>query len=229
MLYRVNCLFDWFKIPDSARNEAEKLSHEASIASGGMTLLNDYLALSAILLHHLPKRIFEIGTYLGVTSDFFLRLLPDCNVVSIAYVGGLLGSFGKSYNNSNLLKKQIGSRVGPERRGRFHQIYGDSHKLSSDSFKDRFGLFDFIFIDGDHCAEGVRQDTELARSLITDNGLICWHDANPKDKYRDVRLFLGQELSLKAIATMDDYSGGVACWSKEIEKQIESLFQNSPS
>ncbi len=229
MLYRVNCLFDWFKTPDSARIEAEKLSHEASIASGGMTRLNDYLALSAILLHYQPKRIFEIGTYLGVTSDFFLRLLPECEVVSIAYVGRLLGSFGKSYNNSNLSKKRLGSLIGPERRGRFHQIYGDSHRLSSDSLKNRFGVFDFIFIDGDHCADGVRRDTELARSLITDNGLICWHDANPKDKYRDVQLFLEQELSLKAVATMDDYSGGIACWSKDIEKHIESLFQNSPS
>ena len=164
-----------------------------------------------------------------MTSDFFLRLLPDCEVVSIAYVGGLLGSLGKSYNNSNLPKKQIGSRVGPERRGRFHQIFGDSHKLTVDALKNRFGVFDFIFIDGDHCADGVRQDTELAGSLIADNGLICWHDANPKDKYRDVRLFLEQELPLKAIATMDDYSGGVACWSKDIEKRIESLFQNSPS
>ena len=226
MLYRVDSMFDWFKTPDSARVEAERLSQEAFIVSGGMTLLNDYLALSAILLQYRPKRIFEIGTYLGVTSDFFLRLLPDCEVVSIAFAGGLLGSFSKSYNNSNLSKKEIGSLIGPERRGRFHQIYGDSHKLTVDAFMEKFGAFDFVFIDGDHCADGVRRDTKLAKSLIADNGLICWHDANPKDKYRDVRLFLEQELSLKAIATMDDYSGGVACWSKDIEKQIESLFQN---
>lgn len=205
------------------------MSQEASIASRGMTRLNDYLALSAVLLQYQPERIFEIGTYLGVTSDFFLRLLPDCEVVSIAYVGGLFSSFGKKYNNSSLPKKRIGSLIGPERRSRFHQIYGDSHKLSTDSLKDRFDVFDFIFIDGDHCVDGVRKDTELARSLITDNGLICWHDANPKDKYGDVRLFLEQELPLKAVATMDDYSGGIACWSKDIEKQIESLFQNSPS
>ena len=102
-------------------------------------------------------------------------------------------------------------------------------KIISDSIKDIFGVFDFIFIDGDHCADGVRQDTQLAQSLITDNGLICWHDANPKDKYRNVRLFIEQELPLNAVATMDDYSGGIACWSKDIEKQVESLFQNSPS
>jgi predicted O-methyltransferase YrrM len=229
MLFRVDNMFNWFETPDSARTEAELLSHEASVASGGMTRLNDYLALSAVLLWYRPKRIFEIGTYLGVTSDFFLRLLPDCEVVSIAYVGGLLNSLGKSYNNSNLSKKQIGSCVSPARRERFHQIYGDSHKLKADVFKDKFGIFDCIFIDGDHCADGVSRDTEFAKSLIADNGLICWHDANPKDKYRDVQLFLEQELSLKAVATMDDYSGGIACWSIDIEKRIESLFQNSPS
>jgi predicted O-methyltransferase YrrM len=173
MLIRVDNMFDWFEIPDSTRIEAQRLSQEASIESGGMTRLNDYLALSAVLLWYRPRRIFEIGTFLGVTSNFFLRLLPDCEVVSIAYVGGLLNSLGKSYNNSNLSKKQIGSLVGSAGRERFHQIYGDSHKLKAADLKDKFGEFDLVFIDGDHCADGVSRDTDLAKSLIADNGLIC--------------------------------------------------------
>ena len=220
MLYRVNCLFDWFNIPDSARAGAEKLSREAFKASNGMTHLNDYLALSAALVYYKPKLIFEIGTYLGVTSDFFLKLLPDCEVVSIAYARVFLSSLRKSYNNSELSRKEIGSYVGPDRRGRFHQLYGDSHQLTADALRDKFGVFDLVFIDGDHCADGVRRDTALALSIIADHGLICWHDANPKEKYRDVQVYLEQELPMQALATMDDYLGGIACWSTDIQKRI---------
>ena len=220
MLYRVDCLFDWFDTSDSDRTKAKQLSQEAFHASNGMTVLNDYFALSAVCLHYKPKLIFEIGTYLGVTSDFFLKLLPDCEVVSVAFAKDILSSFRKSYNNSNLSKKEIGSRVEAERRNRFHQIYGDSHKLTADTLRDRFGVFDMVFIDGDHCADGVRQDTELTRTLIADDGVICWHDANPKDKYKDVQQYLEHELSMHAIATMDNYPGGIACWCKDIEKRI---------
>ncbi|UCC98542.1 MAG: class I SAM-dependent methyltransferase [Phycisphaerales bacterium] len=183
----------------------------------------DYLALSAILLHYKPRLIFEIGTYLGVTSDFFLRILPDCEVVSIAYPRVLLSSLRKAYNNSELSLQEIGSHVVPERRNRFHQLYGDSHKLTADALVKRWGHFDCVFIDGDHCAEGIRQDTELARAVLSDDGIICWHDANPKEKYRDVKLYIEQGLPLQAVATMDDYVGGIACWGRDIEERIERL------
>jgi len=223
MLCRVKCLFDWFNIPASARIRAEQLSQEAFKASAGMVHLNDYLALSAVLLRYKPKLIFEIGTYLGATSDFFLRLLPDCEVVSVAYVRRFLSFAGKNYNNSELSPKDIGSYVGIERRNRLHQLYGDSHKLKPGTLIEKFGLFDLVFIDGDHCRQGVRQDTELAKSILADDGIISWHDANPKEKYSDVRLYLEQELPMQALATMDDYTGGVACLSKKIEKRILRL------
>jgi len=220
MLYRVDSFFNWFDIPDSARLKAEQMSDTACKAAKDMVHLNDYLALAAILLHYKPKLIFEIGTYKGATSDFFLQLLPDCQVVSIAYVRPFLSFLGKNYNNSELSRKDVGSYVGTEKRNRFHQLYGDSHKLTADTLREKFGLFDLVFIDGDHCRDGVRQDTELAKSIITDCGIIAWHDANPKDKYTDVRFYLEQELTLHAIATMDNYTGGIACWSREIESRI---------
>lgn len=220
MLHRVNCLFDWFNTPAPARAKGEQLSQEASSASNGMMCLNDYRALSAVLLHYKPKLIFEIGTYRGVTSDFFLRLLPDCEVISIAYVRRSLSLIRKNYNNSDLSRKEIGGFVQAKRRNRFHQLYGDSHRLTANALREKFGLFDLVFIDGDHCAHGVRQDTELARSVIADDGLICWHDANPKERYRDVRVYLELELALRAVATLDDYVGGIACWGREIERRI---------
>ena len=87
-------------------------------------------------------------------------------------------------------------------------------------FSSRFGQFDLIFIDGDHSRAGVTQDTALARAIRAEKGAVCWHDANPKERYRDVRECL-EEMPLVAAATADDYIGGVACWSPDIEKRLK--------
>ena len=60
--------------------------------------------------------------------------------------------------------------------------------------------------------KGVALDTALAQKIISDSGVICWHDANPKPRYIEVREFLENTLALPAIATRDDYIGGIAAW-----------------
>ena len=185
-----------------------------------MTHVRDYEALAAALLHGRPALIFEIGTYLGITSDFFLQVLPDCRVVSIAYSNPILRVFGRKYNNSELSRKEIGIGVDASRRSRFRQLYGDSHGLDPARLVREHGKFDVVLIDGDHSRDGVAQDTELARAILSDTGAICWHDANPKPKYRDVRAYL-EEMPRRAVATRDDYIGGIACWSREIERKLE--------
>lgn len=52
--------------------------------------------------------------------------------------------------------------------------------------------------------------------------MILWHDANPKSKYMDVRKYLENELELDAIATRDDFIGGIAYWSPELESCLKS-------
>jgi predicted O-methyltransferase YrrM len=227
MLIRIHDFYDFFAISERERTQGKRAAALAGEKAQGMTDINDYEALAAIALHFRPHRIFEIGTYLGITSDFFLSLLPECRVVSIAYQNPRWRFFGKSYNNSELTRKQIGSKVLGDRRTRFTQLYGDSHELESQSLLREHGHFDLVFIDGDHSREGVSQDTELAKKVITESGVICWHDANPKTRYIDVRRFLEEELSLPAIATKDEYIGGIACWSREIEDRLKSDHKNS--
>ena len=223
MLYRVNSIFEYLNVPLSEREGADPFVKKAAQRAENITALEDYQALAAILLHTKPKQIFEIGTYLGVTSDFMLEVLPDCHVVSIAYINSF---FGKKYNNSGLSKEGVGGLVGPEKRSRYHQMYGSSHDLVPGRLIKEFGRFDLVLIDGDHSREGVLLDTELAKQVIAHGGTICWHDANPKEKYLPVRLYLENELSLPALATEDTYIGGVACWNREIESRIRLSIQN---
>ena len=55
---------------------------------------------------------------------------------------------------------------------------GDSHSDEAIYWANARAPFDFIFFDGDHSYEGVKNDTELARKIVR-NGVLVWHD------YRD--------------------------------------------
>lgn len=218
MLVRTGSFYDWFEIGADESRNARRLAQEAAARAEGMTDVEDYLALGAVCLHSRPRCIFEIGTYLGVTADFFLKILPECTVVSIAYTNA--GLLRRKFNNSDLPKSCVGRCVDSPGADRFHQLFGNSHKLKAESLIAQFGYFDLVFVDGDHSVDGVRQDTELAQRILKPDGCICWHDANPKEKYRGVRSYLEETLPLVAIATSDSYIGGVACWSQEIEKEL---------
>jgi predicted O-methyltransferase YrrM len=65
---------------------------------------------------------------------------------------------------------------------RLDLIRADSH--SSDTFADvetRLDgeLLDFLFIDGDHTYDGVKQDFERYKALVRRGGLIAFHDIAP--------------------------------------------------
>lgn len=220
MLTRFTHLSFFLDLSETMIARAEAAAKRAAERAEGMTHHRDYEALAAVALCFQPRRIFEIGTYRGVTSDFFLSLLPESRVVSIAYENPRLRIFGGHSNNSELGRTEIGSMVSSENRPRFTQLYGNSHKLDSKSLRRECGPFDLVFVDGDHSRMGVAADTVLAQEVLASGGTICWHDANPKPAYLEVRHFLENELSLPAAATADDFVGGVACWNSEIERRL---------
>lgn len=221
MLTRIVDFATYFALTQTQRELAQRESTRVAAIAGRMMDVRDYEALAAIALRFEPKRIFEIGTYLGATSDFFLALLPQCEVVSIAYINPRHRFLGKRYNNSELTREKVGSMIDAVRLGRFTQLCGDSHALDAATFVRSHGCFDLVFIDGDHTHEGVRQDTALALSVRSADGIVCWHDANPKPAYLAVRRYLENDLELGAIATSDDYQGGVAAWSPVLERALQ--------
>ena len=220
MLTRIENFPDFFNIPEEDRRLISRMALDRQRSSDGMADAQDYVALASLCLQYHPKNIFEIGTFTGNTSDFFLSLLPETEVVSIAYCNPRWSWLRKKYNNSHLPKSKIGAHVQSDHRHRFTQLLGDSHNLNPNSLIKKYGKFDLVFIDGDHSAEGVRLDTILAMQLVDQDGIVCWHDANPKEKYMDVRLYLETDTAFHALATEANYIGGIAAWSREIETII---------
>jgi predicted O-methyltransferase YrrM len=212
---------DWFsllKVDTVLQDRSRAVMERTLEISQGMMHRRDVEALAAALLHCQPKRVFEIGTYRGASSEMMLRLLPEAEVISIAFVSETDGK--RQFNNDELGIEDVGALVSPENRGRYTQLIGDSHKIDPAGFVRTHGRMDLVFIDGDHSREGVRQDTALARAILAPGGAIAWHDANPKKRYIGSRLFLEEDLPEMALATSDDFIGGVAIWTSKLEKKL---------
>lgn len=211
---------DWFsllKVDPAKRDAAREVMARTLEISQGMMHRVDVESLAAAVLHCKPKRVFEIGTYRGASSEMILQLLPEVQVISIAFVND---EPGRKFNNDELSLAEVGALVSPANRDRFTQLIGDSHQIDPKEFVRDHGRMDLVFIDGDHSREGVRQDTDLAREILAPKGAITWHDANPKKRYIGSRLFLEQDLPELALATTDDFIGGVALWSKAVERKL---------
>jgi cephalosporin hydroxylase len=48
-----------------------------------------------------------------------------------------------------------------------------------DKIKNKCDKYDLIFIDGDHSYQGVKNDFNLYKSLLSDRGYIAFHDIDP--------------------------------------------------
>ncbi len=111
--------------------------------------------------------IVEIGVAEG-GSAFELRQVmdPDGTLVLIdPYVPGML-----RINFSRLIARRTVDRCD---RGRVEWIRATS-RVAATGWR---GAIDFLFIDGDHSEEGVREDWELWSPLVNVGGCVALHDA----------------------------------------------------
>lgn len=151
---------------------------EASPREGNVTTLE--LALLNGLVRRLqPATIFEIGTFDGRSSlnmllngppqaqVYTLDLPPDQALqTALPIEKGDVHFIQKSESGERWKRHAVG--------GRIQQLFGDS---ASFDFSPYHGRMDFIFVDGSHAYEYVRNDTAVALALARPEGaLIVWHD-----------------------------------------------------
>jgi len=115
----------------------------------------------------------EIGTAKGGTLFLFCRLAdPEATVVSVDLPGG---EFGGGYPKWKLDLYNSFGLTGQK----LHFLRADSHSAETKSrVAAIFGApnVDFLFIDGDHTYEGVKQDFEFYAPLVRKGGVIAFHD-----------------------------------------------------
>ena len=123
-----------------------------------------------------PRRIMEIGTANVGTLFLWTRVAaPDATLVSLDLPGG---DFGGGYPAWK--RKLYESFALPGQS--IQLLQADSHHPSSlEQVKKIIGgePLDFLLIDGDHSAEGVRQDFSMYAPLVRPGGLVAFHDITP--------------------------------------------------
>jgi len=151
----------------------------------------------------------EIGTDQGGTFAIWSKLSKDGKRISVDIPHG---QFGRSdydeYERDNYLKS-LGSDV--------TMICGSSHDNKIlENVKKALGenLLDFLFIDGDHTYEGVKQDYEMYKHLVKPGGWIGFHDIKDTEFHRNANCrvdILWNELEGNKIEFIDNssYYGGI--------------------
>jgi len=101
-----------------------------------------------------PKKILEIGVHTGQGLKAFGDAFPDAKL------------YGLEIDTQHLTFKD------------FELIEGDSSQPSIIEQVRSFGPFDFIFIDGDHVYEAVKNDWENYHTMVRPGGAIGFHDTS---------------------------------------------------
>lgn len=171
---------------------------------GSVTTLEASLISSLIFLKR-PQVIFEFGTFFGYTTSILLRnSSPNCKVFSIDLpktaksIGSASEKFNwdliqsnDAYNDAYLtdLALKSGERylLSSTDEDRLLLIKQDSMQFNP----EEFGLIentDLIFLDGGHTNDIVRSDTNNSLKMLSDDGILVWHDYGSKvhNKVTDV-------------------------------------------
>ena len=136
------------------------------------------------------KTVFEFGTYLGYTSRLFL----NNSYAKVFTIDFGLDYVSKNTKDSDILINDIAndnylsinqmnkgayylSDLNDKNKNRIELIFSDSTKYN---FENLYNKIDFIFIDGGHTKEIINSDTKNAFRMLSDNGIIVWHDFNSK-------------------------------------------------
>lgn len=156
-----------------------------------------------------PFNVLEIGTKFGGTFYIWNKLVQEhgegmCISIDMSD-GGLHGGisdeemdkrdrwFNERFNNCSFIRgnshhvKTVGSLrylLGPQV---FSGYYDPRGTVDED-----YQILDFLFIDGDHTYEGVKQDFEMYSPFVKSGGIIALHDINDTQRHRNRNVYVSK-------------------------------------
>ena len=135
------------------------------------------------------KNVFEFGTYKGVsTSQFALNIAKDGRVLTLDLPDEASETrFAISIAKDAVIAREPGkgTLVSSSLREHVTFLRQDSAQFDESPYA---GQIDFVFVDGAHNAEYVRNDSEKGWRMLRSGGIIAWHDCVVNDP--DVVRFL---------------------------------------
>src|SRR5262245_20594844 len=117
------------------------------------------------------KRLAEIGVYQAVTTCCLRQAMaPDGVLLAIdPFAPGRLG-----FSYDRVIAHGEARRV---RNGEVRWLRMTGREAAKDQAVDQLGGVDFIFIDGNHSYEGLREDWEGWSPRVLKGGILALHDS----------------------------------------------------
>ena len=189
LLYQINRFYGTYRNYPEPRLPRQRVSEvlnaelpillvEAAETDGNAPML-DLLVLVQLVRATNPKVLFEIGTFDGRTAlNLAANASPDARVYTLDLPPQgandtnlpISGGDVAISNRGHIAKRFENSRFSHQ----VQQLLGDSATFD---FSPYHGKVDFVFVDGSHTYEYVRNDTEKALKLLRGGkGTILWHD-----------------------------------------------------
>ena len=167
---------------DPAGSRREIVLPAATAEFGGVGDAAYYYAIATIANTKSPKRVFEFGTYLGVSAlTIALNTSPDTLIYTVDLPDEVNPS--DTHLTSPTDQGLVGAsryRVGEAFLG--HCLENKIFQIKADSLRfspgDHCGSqpIDMIYVDGGHDFEVCRSDSENALSVLAPDGVILWDD-----------------------------------------------------
>lgn len=165
---------------------------------GSSVSFREMVVLCSILRLERARRVFEIGTSLGVTAFNLALNLPEDGIlftldlpVAEAGQASIETAHEASISDRYMIFSERQSRrfLGSTVEVKVKQLWGDSATFDYRPYK---GQCDIVFVDGAHTLPYVAGDTEVAFQLVRPGGLVLWHDYNDGHFWPDVHRHLLQ-------------------------------------
>ncbi len=128
----------------------------------------DMLYVVAIAKYKKSANIFEFGTLFGKTTYYLTFSSDNPKIFTLDLPQEKLPLSG---NNLGFYYKNT------DREKFVTQLLCDSREFDTSPYRKKM---DFIFVDGDHTHEMVKNDTKKAFEMLAPGGIILWHDYSPK-------------------------------------------------
>lgn len=165
-----------------------KITIPAAHPGGGMSF-GELVVLARVTVALKPRSIFEIGTYNGLsTAVFVLNAGSDTSIMTLDLPLNCPGSIADLPSDRELVSSRLVGSV-PQALGltRYKQIFCDSMAFDPSPY---LGKVDLALIDGAHDSMHVENDTRKVAKMITDRGMVFWHDYGGKGALRELSSYL---------------------------------------
>lgn len=148
----------------------------------------DLKVLLPLLSQIEPKNILEIGTWKGGSAETWLK----------AFNPEIFVTYEKS-PEPLIQEGKIEMPLDIRYYRRWFYFYGcDSHDLQRlEWLKENNFKFDYLFIDGDHSYQGVKNDFYMYSQFVKPGGIIAFHDALYYAKDTEEVIIFWQEIKQK--------------------------------